>query len=64
MNTATESLLWNAKRAAAALGISPRLLWTMTNTGEIPCIRIARRVLYSPDSLRAWRDAREAVSSK
>ena len=36
----------NAEEAAAALGISERLLWEKTNCGEIPHCRIGRRVLY------------------
>ncbi|MEW6249648.1 MAG: helix-turn-helix domain-containing protein [Planctomycetota bacterium] len=42
------------KEAAKALGIGPRLLWTMTNRGEIPHVRLGRAVLYPVDALRRW----------
>lgn len=40
--------------AAKALGIGERLLWSMTNRGELPHVRMGRRVLYPVDELRAW----------
>lgn len=36
------------------LGISERLLWTWTNAGVIPHVRIGTRVLYPVDQLREW----------
>lgn len=42
------------KPAAEALGISPRKLWTLTNQGIIPCVRLGRAVVYPVESLRAW----------
>lgn len=47
-------LLLNARNAARALSISERLLWTKTKSREIPCVRIGKRVLYSPADLEAW----------
>ena len=49
-------LLLVPKEAAAALGISPRLLWSKTKIGEIPCMRIGKAVRYSPAALQAWID--------
>lgn len=43
-----------ASEAAQALAISPRKLWTMTNCGEIPCVRIGRSVRYDPADLQVW----------
>ena len=40
--------------AARAIGISTRLLWSMTNRGDIPCVRIGRRVVYPLHLLREW----------
>ena len=40
--------------AARSLAISPRLLSSMTNAGEIPCVRIGRTVRYDPRDLEAW----------
>ncbi|MCC7316498.1 MAG: helix-turn-helix domain-containing protein [Planctomycetes bacterium] len=42
------------KAAAVALGISPRKLWQLTNSGVIPCVRLGRAVIYPVESLRAW----------
>ena len=35
-------LLVNTKTAAMLLCVSERTLWTMTNCGDIPCVRIGR----------------------
>jgi excisionase family DNA binding protein len=59
--TPTAPLLVNAKTAARMLSIGARLLWTMTNAGEIPCVRIGRRVLYRVEALRTWTAEREAA---
>lgn len=40
--------------AAEALGVSARLLWSMTKSGEIPHTRLGRAVIYPVDELRAW----------
>lgn len=43
--------------AAELLGVSERLLWSHTAPrGDIPVIRVGRRVLYDPQDLRAWLD--------
>ncbi len=42
------------KDAARALGIGERLLWSKTNTGEIPCVRIGRAVVYPVELLRVY----------
>ena len=54
----SEHLLLNAKEAAQALSISPRKLWELTNRGQVPHIRLGRRVLYPMNSLRAMIDAK------
>ena len=38
--------------AANALGISPRKLWSMTASGEIPCVRLGRCVRYDVKDLQ------------
>ncbi len=53
-NERSERLAVNAKEAAALLGVSQRLLWTWTNAGQIPHVRLGRRVLYPVDELRRW----------
>jgi hypothetical protein len=34
------------REAARALGIGVRLLWSKTNCGEIPCVKIGKRTVY------------------
>jgi len=46
--------LLKASEAAQVLAISERLLWSLTNRSEIPCVRIGRAVRYDPADLRAW----------
>ena len=42
------------REAATLLGISERLLWTWTQAGTIPHVRIGSRVLYPVEQLRQW----------
>ncbi|MBL9163114.1 MAG: helix-turn-helix domain-containing protein [Planctomycetaceae bacterium] len=43
--------LLTPKEAAAALGISPRKLWSLTASGDVPCVRIGRSVRYDAADL-------------
>lgn len=47
-------LLLSAREAAAALCVCPKTLWSLTVRGDLPCLRIGRRVLYSPAALNEW----------
>jgi excisionase family DNA binding protein len=49
-----DRLAVNRQEAAALLGISERLLWTWTQAGNIPHLRIGTRVLYPVEQLRIW----------
>ena len=51
-----ERLLLTPSECAAALRISPRLLWARTKIGEIPCIRIGKCVRYDPRALLKFLD--------
>lgn len=55
-----ERLLLKPREAAKALGIGPRTLWTLTNSGEIACIRIGRSVRYAMADLQAWIEKKRA----
>ncbi len=44
--------------AARMIGVSARTLWSMANAGELPIVRIRRRVLFNVAALREWVDAR------
>jgi len=48
------ALALRPKDAARALGIGARLLWELTNCGEIPCVRLGRAVLYPVAALQEW----------
>lgn len=39
---------------AEALAISTRLLWSLTNRGDIPSLRIGKTVRYEPKDIEAW----------
>ncbi|MCP3913992.1 MAG: helix-turn-helix domain-containing protein [bacterium] len=39
---------------ADLLGISPRKLWTITNQGDLPCIRIGRCLRYDEQDVAEW----------
>ena len=58
-NPPKPTLLLTATQAAESLAISPRKLWAMTQSGEIPCIRLGRCVRYPVDGLRLWIDAQK-----
>ena len=49
-----EKLAYNAKEAAAALGISLPKFYELSNRTDFPCVRIGRRVIVPVDSLREW----------
>lgn len=50
-----QALLLNARETAEALSICEKTLWSVTEPrGDLPCVRIRRRVLYSVDDLRQY----------
>jgi excisionase family DNA binding protein len=51
---AATPLAVSRREAAVMLGISERLLWTWTQAGTIPHVRIGTRVLYPVEQLRQW----------
>lgn len=42
------------REAAKALGIGERLLWSKTNAGEIPHVRLGKAILYPVAELERW----------
>ena len=49
-------LLLNIQEAAEALGISQRKLWGMTDSREIPHVRLGRCLRYPVHELEQWID--------
>jgi predicted DNA-binding transcriptional regulator AlpA len=45
--------LLKRREAARMLGISERLLWTLSSSGKVPVVRLGRRVLYDVRRLEA-----------
>lgn len=58
------SLGLRPREAAKALGIGERLLWSKTNAGEIPHLRIGRAIVYPVDMLRDWMTEQSTKSAK
>ena len=55
--TPHSALALRPREAAKALGISERMLWSLTAPrGTIPAVRIGTRVLYPVTGLQAWLD--------
>jgi len=54
----SEPLLIGVEEVARLLNVSPRTVWTLTATGELPHLRIGRRVLYSSEGVRSWTQSR------
>lgn len=56
-------LLLSRDEAAVAIALSVRELDDLTSPrGLIRCVRVGRRVLYSPDALRQWIDSHTATA--
>ena len=51
--------LMKPDQAAKMLSISPRSLWTLTDNGEIPCVRLGRSVRYDSGDLRNYIEAKK-----
>jgi excisionase family DNA binding protein len=54
VKAAGDALLVDRVHAARVLGVSPRTLWSLTQTGELPCRRVGRRCLYRPSDLERF----------
>ncbi len=50
--------LLTPQQAADALAISARTLWSLTERGEVPAVRIGRAVRYAPADLAAYVESR------
>lgn len=49
---------WTAKQVAARLGVSETTVRTLYATGELPGIRIRRRLVFLPATIDVWLSAR------
>jgi excisionase family DNA binding protein len=55
-------LLLSLKQASRALSLSERTVWAMVQTGDLPHVRIGRRLLFSTAALEAWIERRQTNS--
>jgi len=55
-----EPLALRPVAAARALGVSCRTLWTWTQAGVVPHVRVGRVILFPCDALKAWLAAKAA----
>mgnify|MGYP002631865806 CR=1 FL=1 len=46
--------LLTARETAELLRVSERTLWTLTDSGSIPCVRVGRSVRYDQQDLETW----------
>lgn len=58
-----DRLLLTSVEAARVLAISQRTLWTLTEVGDVPCVRLGRVKRYAVDALREW-VARNSMSDQ
>ncbi len=49
--TPDPAALIDTREAARRLCISTRTLWSLTHRGDLPAVRIGRRVMYRPATL-------------
>jgi len=56
-------LLLTPAQASKALAISPRTLWALKASGEIPHVRISRCVRYAVADLQSWIEERKKADS-
>jgi excisionase family DNA binding protein len=58
-----DGLLLSTRDAAKRLAISERTLFTLTQSGQLPCVRVGIRKRYSVETLRNWIQRSEAQPS-
>lgn len=61
MTTPTIPYLVEAKDVAKALKLSLVMVRLLTRQGKLHCVRIGRRVLYRPEHVRAFLNARDTA---
>lgn len=56
--------LLDAKEAAETLNISPRYLWTLTNSLKITHVRQGKKLFYRPEALEQWVESNTVAAAK
>jgi excisionase family DNA binding protein len=52
--TEREPLALRRRDAARLLGLSERALWTLTNRGDVPHVRLGKSIRYPVEALQTW----------
>ncbi|MDM5310349.1 helix-turn-helix domain-containing protein [Peribacillus frigoritolerans] len=47
------------QETAAYLGVSKDLIYNMVKTGELPAVKLGRRILFRKEVLERWMQAQE-----
>lgn len=55
-------LLLTPRETAKAMGICEKTLWTLSNRGELPAVRIGRSVRYDVADLQAFIDRQKGAA--
>ena len=63
--TSQAKFLLSVAETARALNLSRKKLWQITAPrGDLPCIKIGTRVLYSPADIMAWIERQKLQSQE
>jgi predicted DNA-binding transcriptional regulator AlpA len=54
ISTESEPLALRRRDAARMLGLSERALWSLTNRGDVPHVRLGKSIRYPVAALRDW----------
>ena len=54
--------LLTVREAAHVLRVSELTLWSLTNSGELPAVRVGRSVRYDQNDLAGWIESRKTAS--
>jgi excisionase family DNA binding protein len=62
-NPQTEPLLLSLSETAKQLNICERTVWTLVHSGELPHVRVGRRVLVSRTAMESWISTKQTNST-
>jgi excisionase family DNA binding protein len=54
MTTENHGRLWDVKDVAAYLHTTPHAVYKLVERRAIPHVRLGRKILFDPDTIRAW----------
>ena len=51
-----------SRKAAQALSLCERTIWDLVKKGELPHVKVGRRIFFSPASLQSWIERQESTT--